>query len=146
MWLTVRSRLPASCVGDKNPDNGEVSGKSPREVVEVSRFGTSFVLAVLVVMTIAVPLRAACDAVRVENTGVQRLKYSIYIVGRAVNESDEDLATLAVGFALYDENGEQVGDATDTTGGLEAGEAWTFRALATEEDFEDYELNLLHCP
>lgn len=101
---------------------------------------------ILMFLVAALPARAKCEAVRVENTGIQRLEYGTYIVGRAVNESDEDLETLAVGFALYDENGEQVGDATDTTGGLEAGDAWTFRALATEEDFEDYERNLLHCP
>lgn len=64
-----------------------------------------------------------------------------YVEATLTNSSDKDYEYVQVSYALYDADGNKVGDTFANTSGLAAGKSWKFQALVTDEAADSFELD-----
>ena len=62
------------------------------------------------------------------------LGYTLEIKGKLKNTTSRKFSYVSVTFAIYDENGIQIGTAMDNMNYLQAGNIWSFKAIGWTDD------------
>lgn len=81
-------------------------------------------------------------------SGLGLLEYSTmqenginYIIGRIENPTDKDIEFVSVSFEIYDSEGNQIEETSDSINKLKSGKTWKFKASVLSEEAARFELN-----